>query len=297
MNGVLIVDKPQGKTSFDVVTQCRRWLKVKKAGHTGTLDPMATGLLALCLGDSTRLVPFLTDGDKTYEAEARLGAATDTQDRTGRVTAEAPFEAIDRDQLVGTLERFRGEIQQTPPMYSAISVDGVRLYKLARKGEEIERPSRPVEIHELELLGFESPLFRFRVRCSKGTYVRTLAHDVGEALGCHAHLTALRRTASGPFCLEQAIPLEQVTRMDPEEVGRRLIGDRDALLHLTELQVPEDFVPRICSGQKLRVDQLPALAALREGQKAWLESPDGRVLAVAELRGGTLHYLRVLATR
>jgi tRNA pseudouridine55 synthase len=295
MNGVLIVDKPEGKTSFDVVAEVRRLLKIRKAGHTGTLDPMATGVLPLCLGDATRLVPFLTDGDKQYEAEVRLGAATDTQDRTGRIVAEAPVGELSRERLLEALASLRGEIAQIPPMYSAIRVNGQRLYELARQGKEIERAARPVVVHEIALLGFEPPLFRMRVRCSKGTYVRTLAHDAGARLGCHAHLTALRRTASGPFGLEQALPLAELRELTPEQIAQRLVGDREALAGLPELVVEPGLATRVRQGQRLGAADLPGLAGLAEGARLRLSCEQGRVLAVAQWREGTAHYLRVLA--
>jgi tRNA pseudouridine55 synthase len=295
MNGVLVIDKPEGKTSFDVVAEVRRALRVKKAGHTGTLDPMATGVLPVCVGAATRLVPFLTEGDKEYVAEIRLGATTDTQDRTGKIIAEAPVGELSRERMLETLERFRGRLEQVPPMYSAVRVGGKRLYELARKGVEVERAARTVVVHEIELLALESPLLRIRVRCSKGTYVRTLAHDLGETLGCHAHLTALRRTASGPFTLAQAIPLAELRALPREELVKRLVGDRDALAALPEVVVGPTHEARIRQGQRLTATDLPALGALAEGTKVRLTAEDGRVLAIAEWRGGVARYLRVLA--
>jgi tRNA pseudouridine55 synthase len=227
VNGLLIVDKPEGMTSFDVVAVLRRTLKTQRAGHTGTLDPMATGVLPVCLGEATKLVPFILEGDKTYEAAIRLGACTDTQDRTGKVIAEAPVPpTLTRDSLEQVLARFRGEIDQAPPMYSAIRVDGKRLYELAREGKEVARAARRVTVHELEVLDFAPPDLRVRVRCSKGTYVRTLGHDLGEALGCHAHLTALRRTESAGFSIDQAVTLDvlsQLARTAPEALAARLL--------------------------------------------------------------------------
>ncbi len=295
MNGVLVIDKPEGKTSFDVVAEARRALRVKKAGHTGTLDPMATGVLPVCLGTATRLVPFLTEGDKEYVAEVRLGAATDTQDRTGKVIAEAPVGELPRERLLETLERFHGELEQVPPMYSAVRVDGKRLYELARKGVEVERAARRVVVHEIELLALEAPLLSIRVRCSKGTYVRTLAHELGERLGCHAHLTALRRTASGPFTLARAISFFELRALPREELQGRMVGDREALATMPEVMVGPAPEARIRQGQRLTARDLPALGELAEGARLRMTAEDGRVLAVAEWREGVAQYLRVLA--
>lgn len=295
MNGVLVVDKPEGKTSFDVVAAVRRFLRIKKAGHTGTLDPMATGVLPICLGEATRVVSFLTEGDKTYEAEVRLGSSTDTQDRTGKTLAEAPVGEMSRERLLEALATFRGELAQIPPMYSAIRVDGKRLYELAREGKEIERAARPVTIHQLELLSFAPPLFAIRVRCSKGTYVRTLAHDLGERLGTHAHLWSLRRTASGPFDIEQSIPLAALGTLSPQEIAARIVGEREALAGLTELLIGSALETRVRQGQRLGAKDLPALAGLGEGERIRLTSEDGRLLAVAEWRDGGARYARVFA--
>ncbi len=290
MNGVLVLDKPEGKTSFDVVAEVRRRLKVKKAGHTGTLDPFATGLLPICLGEATRLAGLITEGDKSYEATVRLGASTDTQDLTGKVLAEAPVPTLTREQIEQALERFRGEIDQAPPMFSAVKVDGKRLYELARRGEQVERVTRKVVVHRLELLELALPELKLAVRCSKGTYVRTLGHDLGEALGCHAHLTALRRVESAGFRLEQAITLRELAE-DPAAAATRLISPRDALASLPEVVVEQATAARIAQGQRLPGSMLPPP---QEGQRLRLSSAAGDLLAVGEWREGTLRYLCVL---
>ncbi|HET9452179.1 MAG TPA: tRNA pseudouridine(55) synthase TruB, partial [Aggregicoccus sp.] len=210
MDGVLVIDKPRGPTSFDVVRQVRSFLRIKKVGHTGTLDPMATGVLPLCLGEATKIAGHILEGDKAYEATVRLGAETDTQDAEGKVVREAPVPPLSLELLEPALARFRGSFEQLPPMYSAVKVDGKRLYALARAGEEVERAARRVTVHELTLRDFSASELKLSVRCSKGFFVRTLAFDLGRALGCGAHLTALRRTASGPFTLAHALPLAQL---------------------------------------------------------------------------------------
>lgn len=215
-NGVLIIDKPQEWTSMDVCAKLRGILQEKRIGHGGTLDPMATGVLPVFVGRATRAVEFAVEGEKEYLAALKLGVITNTQDTTGEVVEERPV-AVDRAALEGVLDRFRGEIQQIPPMYSAIKVKGKKLYQLARAGQEVERAPRTVTIHRLELLsqspeGFpeEEHTWYLRVVCSKGTYVRTLCHDIGEALGCGGCMSALRRTRVGEYTLEGAVTLEEV---------------------------------------------------------------------------------------
>lgn len=208
LNGILLVDKPAGMTSHDVVDACRRALGVRRIGHAGTLDPPATGLLVLGVGRATRLLRFLEAYDKEYRAEVVFGAETTTEDATGEVTAESDASGLDRAAVERALAGFVGEIDQVPPMVSAVKVGGERLYRKARRGEEVERAPRRVSVHEIALESFE-PSARaratVRVRCSKGTYVRSLARDVGRALGAGAHVGALRRLAIGPFRVEEAV--------------------------------------------------------------------------------------------
>ena len=230
-NGILIVDKPQGWTSMDVCAKLRGKFREKRVGHGGTLDPMATGVLPVFLGRATRAVEFAADSDKEYIAGLKLGVITDTQDTTGRVLEERPVTA-EREALRAVLPRFTGPIEQVPPMYSAIKREGQKLYELARRGVEVERAPRPVTIHALELL--ESPPFDWReeenvvylrVRCSKGTYVRTLCHDIGSALGCGGCMSALRRTEAGGHGLEGSVTLEQILAAErPEELLRPVDG-------------------------------------------------------------------------
>ncbi len=209
-NGILVIDKPAGWTSHDVVAKLRGILHVKRIGHAGTLDPMATGVLPVFVGRATRAVEFAAEREKEYIAGLRLGVVTDTQDCTGTTLETHPVE-ITRDQLECVLDRFRGDLQQIPPMYSAVKKNGRKLYELARRGVEVERQPRPVTIHQLELLDQVSPTdYTLRVLCSKGTYVRTLCHDMGQALGCGGTLFSLRRTRSAGFTLEDAVTLEDV---------------------------------------------------------------------------------------
>ncbi len=222
MNGLLVVDKPAGMTSHDVVARCRRVLGERKIGHAGTLDPGATGILVLGIGRATRLLQFLEAHDKTYRATVVLGVETSTLDADGEVVATADASAVTAADLQAVLPEFRGAIQQIPPMVSAIKVGGEALYKKARRGEEVERAPRPVTIHELEMESFE-PL-TLRVRCSKGTYIRTLVADIGRALGVGAHVGTLRRLASGPHGEADATPLDRVTAESVRPMDQAVAG-------------------------------------------------------------------------
>jgi len=213
-SGILIIDKTQGWTSMDVCAKLRGIFREKRIGHAGTLDPMATGVLPVFIGRATRAVEFASEGQKEYVAGLRLGLVTNTQDTSGEVLEERPFRGSLQD-LEGVLDRFRGDIQQVPPMYSAIKINGKKLYELARKGREVERQPRPVTIHSLTVEEQTGPAeFTLRVRCSKGTYVRTLCHDIGLALGCGGCMSSLRRTMAAGFSLDRAVTLEQVQQAE-----------------------------------------------------------------------------------
>lgn len=286
MHGVLVVDKPQGLTSFDVVREVRRALRVKKAGHTGTLDPMATGVLPVCVGDATKIAQFITEATKAYDATVRLGVTTDTLDAEGKVLAERPVPPVTREVLEAALARFRGTFPQTPPMYSAVKVGGRRLYELARAGEEIERAARPVTVYELTLRDFSATEVKLSVRSSKGFFVRCLAADLGEALGCGAHLAALRRTQSGPFTLAQAIPLAEVQAQGPA-LDQRLVPLADALSDVPALAVTAAEAERVRHGGLVEVT--PSLSGLYR-----VLGPGDELLALADAERGRLRYRRVL---
>ncbi|MDT8420570.1 MAG: tRNA pseudouridine(55) synthase TruB [Desulfuromonadales bacterium] len=210
MHGLLLIDKPQGLTSHDVVSRVRRICKTRKVGHAGTLDPLATGVLPVAVGNATKVLQFLLMADKSYRATLRLGETTTTLDSEGAVVARRVLPDSCRERLEQLLPSFRGRIEQVPPMYSALKKDGVPLYKLARQGQSVEREPRTVEIARLEIVSCALPDVVIEVDCSKGTYIRTLAEDLGNALGCGAHLTALRRLASGPFTVDQCVSLERL---------------------------------------------------------------------------------------
>ena len=214
MNGIVIVDKPQGWTSQDVTARLRRVFNTRRIGHGGTLDPMATGVLPVFVGRATRGVEFFEHAEKTYETVLRLGLTTDTEDITGTVLTQSDA-FVTGEMLEAVLEKFRGQIMQVPPMYSALKVNGQKLVDLARKGKEVERQPRPITIHELTLLGMEADGIRLRVRCSKGTYIRTLCKDIGEALGCGGCMAQLRRVSAGEYTIEEAVPLQ--TLLDAQD--------------------------------------------------------------------------------
>lgn len=276
-SGVLVIDKPSGPTSFAIVAHVRRRLGVRKVGHGGTLDPLASGVLPICLGEGTKLAPFLLAGDKEYEATVRFGVATDTYDVTGRVVAEKPTDGLTAAAIEAALASFVGEHEQIPPIYSALKRAGRPLYAYARAGEAVPPPPpRRIEITRLDLVAFDAPNeARLRVACSKGTYVRSLAHDLGDALGTGAHLTALRRTRSGPFTVDDAIPPSQVGT-DPLPV----IGLAQALRHLRAVTVSDAVARALWQGQTVpwnRVTELPPGSG-----PVRLLTGSGELIAVAE---------------
>ena len=217
------MDKPQGLTSHDVVYHLRRKLQIKKIGHAGTLDPMATGVLVMLIGKATRISQYLMSVDKVYEGEATLGVVTDSQDAEGEVMSTQPVPELTEARVREVMKGFLGDQYQIPPMHSAIKIGGVPLYKLARKGEEVEREPRFIRIAAFNLRSFATPKITFELHCTKGTYVRTVAADLGQKLGCGAHLSALRRTGSGKFTIGQCLPREQIEALSLPEIQKRLI--------------------------------------------------------------------------
>jgi tRNA pseudouridine55 synthase len=278
-SGLLLIDKPPGITSFAVVRRVRQAFQVKRVGHLGTLDPFATGLLPLALGEATKLAQFLVDEPKTYVAVLKLGVETDTQDLTGQVTAESD-ELPSADEIYRAAGSFVGKIDQVPPMYSAVHHQGERLYKLARRGETVEAAPRKVVIHRLEIQDIALPQITLRVECSKGTYIRTLAHDLGRALGCGAHLVGLNRLVVGPFRLEEAMPLEMIEKkVDPEQMQRYLIPLAACLPGFKAVPVDGLQARRLSQGQAVPWPE-PGQA---EGEKVRVVA-DGSLVAVAAVR-------------
>jgi tRNA pseudouridine55 synthase len=271
MDGILLVDKPAGVTSADIVRIAKRRFNVK-VGHLGTLDPFATGVLPLCLGEGTKIAQFLNVADKAYVGLIRLGAETDTADCTGRVVRQAPVPAVTRAQLDDLARQLTGPQMQTPPMYSAVKQGGVPLYKLARAGREVSRAARPIVITRLTLRLAAPHTIEFEVHCSKGTYVRVLAQDIGARLGTAAHLAALRRTEFGPFRVANALTIEELKGGSI----RGIIGLRDALADMREIPIDVATVARVHAGQQAALRDLPTTAH----EAAKLIGPTGELVAV-----------------
>jgi tRNA pseudouridine55 synthase len=252
VNGLLLLDKPAGITSNQALQKVKRLLKAKKAGHTGALDPAATGMLPLCFGEATKVCAYLLEADKTYRVTARLGEATTTGDADGDITETAAIPELERQGWEEVLGRFRGEIEQVPPMYSALRKDGKRLYELARKGQVVDREPRRVRIDELKLLEIRGERLVFRVRCSKGTYVRTLVEDIARAVGTVAHTARLHRETVGDFQAEDMLDLpgaERLAESGPEALRERLLPADTALASWPDCHIPEDAAERFCGAQ------------------------------------------------
>jgi tRNA pseudouridine55 synthase len=248
MNGIFNINKPAGMTSHDVVATIRRVSQAPRVGHAGTLDPLATGVLLICMGQATRISEYLSDHDKKYRARIRLGIETDTYDAAGKVIAEKPV-PVTRDQVETALQSFVGKLLQTPPAYSAIKQDGVPLYKLARQGVKVETAPRQVEIYFIALLDFSPPEMEIEVHCSKGTYIRSLAHDLGEKLGCGGHITALTRTAIGHFTLEDSVGFETLREALTQGYAGQFLHPLDeALLDFEAVVVEPDVAKRLQQG-------------------------------------------------
>ena len=302
LSGVIVVDKPSGPTSFDVVRRVKGLFKVKRCGHTGTLDPTATGILPICIGDATKVATFISDGEKEYDSVIRFGETTDTQDAAGKTLETKPIDGVTEERVREELTHFTGLVTQLPPMYSARKVDGKRLYELAREGQEVERESRQVHIDEARLHFFRPPDAGVFVRCSKGTYLRTLAHDLGERLGCGAHLRALKRVRVGAFGMEDSVQLDTLMAAAKEgrdQLLKYVLPISRALHEIEELRLDHELSRRVAHGHTPGPADLSRLRAppYPRGRKVRLSDPDGRVLAVAESDGvGTLKLLRVLVS-
>ena len=285
-DGVLPVDKPVGPTSHDVVARARRALHERRIGHTGTLDPFASGLLLLCVGRATRIAEYLTEMPKRYRATMHLGEATDTDDLTGTVTDRSnSWQDLTAADVQRALARQLGTIRQQPPKYSAKKVDGERMHRRARRGEDVTAAPTEVTIHEIELIRFGARKAEFDVLCSSGTYIRAIARDVGENLGCYAHLTALRRTAIGPFTLDAAVPLDALD--DADVVDASWISPLRALRHLARIDLDDAQAADIKLGRAPTIDALPAGPIV--------VAHGGELLAIGEAREGRLQPRKVMA--
>ncbi len=280
MNGVLIVDKPAGMTSHDVVRRLRRVCKTRRVGHSGTLDPMATGLLLVAVGEGTRVVQFLIEGDKTYRATMQFGAGTTTQDAEGEVTHRRPIDHLEDSAVLQACQQMVGESQQVPPMYSAIKINGVALHRLARQGIVIERPSREVHIRYLTVESLMLPQLSFEVQCSKGTYIRTLCHDLGHNLGTAAHLSSLRRLQSGTFDIKEAVTLEWLEQASPQDICDKMLSLSSALRDYPVCEVNAEVYEKLSHGIPPKLADLTDVVDFEEGQKV-LFSLNGQALAMA----------------
>ena len=285
MNGIIIIDKPQEWTSNDVVSRLRRVFNTRRIGHGGTLDPMATGVLPVFVGRATRGVEFFEHAEKVYEATLRFGLTTDTEDITGKVLTETEVTLTEAD-VRNVLPKFRGDILQVPPMYSAIKVGGQKLYDLARKGREVERQPRNITIHELEMLEFTGNEARLRVRCSKGTYIRTLCKDIGEALGCGGCMAALRRVEAGEYTLEGSIPLRQL--LDISEAGE----DVEHLLRPVDTMFASHEKLGLNETQARLVKNGNAFASDCADGTYRVYAPDGEFLALCRAEGGRVSTIK-----
>lgn len=281
VHGVLLLDKAAGASSNDVLIKAKRLLNAQKAGHTGTLDPFATGLLPLCFGEATKFAQDLLDADKTYETVVHLGVTTTTGDTEGAVIDTRVVD-VSLEQIEAVLKQFRGDLDQVPPMHSALKRDGKPLYEYARAGVTLEREARRVTIHTLEFLAYEAPLLRLRVTCSKGTYIRVLGEDIGKALGCGAHLQALRRTQVGHLSLSEALTLNQLA--DTPEVERPLrLAPVDALLSTFPLvKLPELLARRFLHGQRLALGKEGVELPMGHG-RVRVYGEQGALLGTAQL--------------
>lgn len=283
---VINLNKPKGLTSQQAVTKVKKLFAARKAGHAGTLDPIATGILLVCLNEATKITRFLADADKEYIATTKLGERTDTLDSEGKIIYKAPHFSVDKNLIETVLERFRGNIEQIPPMYSAIKVAGKPLYKLARRGIEIERQHRSVNIYELEITGFAPPFLEIRVLCSKGTYIRTLCDDIGTALGIGAHVVELKRTKTGDFILNDSANFDELPNKE-----KSIYSIDASLSHLKDIILSSrDFI-RMANGAMITSENLPELPA---DSYLRLKNPDGKLFAIGKSTGSGIKIERLL---
>ena len=286
MDGVLNLNKPTGVTSHDVVESVRRILKEKRIGHTGTLDPLATGVLVLCVGKATRIAQYLEAGEKEYRAIMRLGVTTDTLDAEGRVLKTSSYTPPDRQKIIGVIQNFIGMIMQQPPVYSAVKVGGVPSYRLAREGRAKPLEPRPVTIYRIDLTAYEDPFVTIAVKCSKGVYIRSLCAEIGDALGMGAHLAGLERTRSGGFSIEKSITLESLADLAATgNTVRAVTSLDDALAGFQSVPISEAETVRVLHGNQI---SCPGSLANSSGDLVRLHSPAGTLLALARVAAGSL---------
>jgi tRNA pseudouridine55 synthase len=291
MNIIINLNKARGITSHKAVSRVKRLLGAKKAGHTGTLDPLATGVLLVCLNEATKISRFLLDMDKTYRATVRLGVTTDTGDSEGRVVEERDVSGLMEEELFRTVKSFSGVIKQRPPMYSAVKVGGERLYALARKGIEVERPERVVTIYDITILKVDLPFLELSVCCSKGTYIRTLCEDIGRALGAGAHLAALERTGAGPFDIEQSITFEELENGFLSSSGRYSCSIDAALTAMSEVVLDAADCGKALTGMQTSLREIDDFT---EGSFVKLKGPSGNLFAIGRIQSHRVRVERLL---
>jgi tRNA pseudouridine55 synthase len=293
LSGVLVVDKPTGMTSHDVIDRLRKILHTRKIGHAGTLDPSAGGVLVACVNQATKVVQFLTEYDKEYTAVIQLGITTDTYDGEGQIIRTEEDLKISSDEIKLAILSFKGKIEQTPPLYSAIKYQGKKLYQYARSNQEVKRNKREVEIKELEILEINLPHVKFRISCSKGTYVRSLAHDVGEKLGCGAYLYSLRRTRVGPFNLEDALSLEKIADIQGEgKISDVLTPIEKALAHLPSVVTNEWFAARVQHGIPLESKSVLSVEGDFDSNKTIaVKNEQGEIIALGKALTSAKNFL------
>ena len=293
-HGFLPIDKPYGVTSSSVVQQIKKLFRLSKVGHTGTLDPLATGLLVLCVGQATKFARYVIDDDKSYRVSIRLGVATDTFDSEGKVTFKGSTDNISKDAIEASLERFRGKINQVPPMYSAVKKNGVPLYKMARRGLQVELDPREVMIHENTLLDFDGEILELYVSCSKGTYIRTIAADLGDVLGCGAHVVALRRLSVGPYVESDMLCISELElAKNKDRLSDYLLPVSSPFEELTELLLATEEARLVKNGAKIEYTVKPVLGAVGLYEK--LGSSEKRFIGVGEISdSGILSPKRLL---
>lgn len=294
MDGVLLIDKPSGPTSFDVVRVARKSFGQRKAGHAGTLDPLASGLLAVCLGRATRLVPYLMDGEKRYLATVALGSSTDTDDSEGETIEDAPVPDLSVDDITACCDRFVGAISQIPPVYSAIKRDGEALYKKARRGDDVRPEPRIVVVHSIDVRSVGGGEIELDIVCGKGTYIRSIARDLAEALGTKGHLSSLKRTSSSGFGVGDAIPLDRLkTGPAPFEA---IVSMADAIAWMPTTRVGENDLTLIADGRPIPRDDATDLDADNDAAVRIL-SPDGSLAAIGRVDGDRIVMERVFAAK
>ena len=283
MDGLLVIDKPIGMTSLDAVRIIKARWSLRKAGHVGTLDPFATGVLPIVMDEGTKLVPFLREDPKEYEAVMKLGEETTTDDYTGEISRRGSWEELTEETIREAFRSFQGRMLQRPPMFSAVKVKGKPLYRMARKGIEIDREEREVQLYELQVHEVDLPLVHFSVSCSKGTYIRALARDLGRTMGCGAHLLSLRRTRSGSFTIQQALSIEAVKTLSGREVLRSfLIPFKEVLSNLPEVVGEERLLRKVRHGREMRVGDFDPqiLPCFEKGEWLRMTSPEEGLVAI-----------------